>query len=382
MRILITSDIFPPDVGGPATYVPQVADGLTQRGHQVTVVTYSAVKSYQMDDSYYFPIVRISLAPPQWRRILRTVSAILTHGRGMDVIYANGLATETVLANCILHKPILAKVVGDLAWERARDKGWIADDFETFQAKRYTHKVELLRWRRNFTYRHMDCIIVPSGYLKDLLVRYWRLPAEHVKVVYNAFEAAKVDVPPAVINLPVKYKIITVCRLTGWKGVDGLIQMLPELPDLGLVVVGDGPLRDDLIAQAQRLGVDDRVSFAGAVPKEQVPAYLRACDAFVLNSTYEGLPHVLLEAMAAGLPVIATAVGGSKEIIEHGTNGLLVPPYDPLALKQALLRMLSTPAERMSMVQRGRDTLAKFSLQTMVEQTEATISAVIQAHGI
>jgi len=214
-----------------------------------------------------------------------------------------------------------------------------------------------------------------------LLVRYWRLPAEHVKVVYNAFEAAKVDVPPAVINLPVKYKIITVCRLTGWKGVDGLIQMLPELPDLGLVVVGDGPLRDDLIAQAQRLGVDDRVSFAGAVPKEQVPAYLQACDVFVLNSTYEGLPHVLLEAMAAGLPVIATAVGGSKEIIEHGTNGLLVPPYDPLALKQALLRMLSNPIERMSMVQRGRDTLAKFSLQTMVEQTEATISTVLQAHG-
>ena len=152
--------------------------------------------------------------------------------------------------------------------------------------------------------------------------------------------------------------------------------------DLGLVVVGDGPLRDDLIAQAKRLGVDDRIAFAGAVAKERVPAYLRACDVFVLNSTYEGLPHVLLEAMAAGLPVIATAVGGSREIIEDGTNGLLIPPHDPLALKQALLRMLSTPAERMSMVQRGRDTLAKFSLQTMVEQTEATISAVIQAHGI
>jgi len=117
----------------------------------------------------------------------------------------------------------------------------------------------------------------------------------------------------------------------------------------------------------------------GTVPKEQVPAYLRACDVFVLNSTYEGLPHVLLEAMAAGLPVIATAVGGSGEVVEHGINGLLIPPRDPPELKQALLRILGNPLERVSMIQRSRDTLARFSSQTMTEQTEAVISAVVQA---
>jgi glycosyltransferase involved in cell wall biosynthesis len=343
MRILITSDIFPPDVGGPATYVPQIAEQLVQRGHGVTVVTYSSTKSHPKDSGYGFQIARVSLAPPRWRRIPRTLSAIVAHGRGMDVIYANGLVTEAVSANYLLRKPILAKVVGDLAWERSRDKGWIADGFESFQSKRYPLKVELLRWRRDFTYRRMCSIIVPSSYLKRILVTYWGLPATQVRVVYNS-----------------------------------LIQVLPELPDLGLVIVGDGPLRADLVTLAQGLGVDKRVRFVGTVPRAQVAAYLQACDVFVLNSAYEGLPHVVLEAMAAKVPVIATNVGGSGEIIEDGKNGLLIPPRDPLALKKALLRVLGNQAERTRMVQTSKDTLARFSPQRMVEQTEALIWAAVQ----
>ncbi len=373
MRILITSDIFPPDVGGPATYVPYLAEQLSQRGHQVTVLTYSVPRFHPVDSTYRFEVVRVSLAPPQWRRIPRTVSTIVAHGRSKDVIYANGLVTESILAGFILRKPIVAKVVGDLAWERSRDKGWIVDSFEDFQAKRYPFKVELLRWRRTFTYRHMLHIIVPSQYLKDALVKYWVLPPARITVIYNAFQVPAQDVPPAPVNLPVEHKMITVCRLTAWKGVDGLIRVLPELPDLGLIVVGDGPARADLVRLAQRLGVDERVHFSGTVAKERVPAYLQASDLFVLNSTYEGLPHVLLEAMAAGLPVIATNAGGSGEIVEHGYNGLLIPPRDTGALQRALLRMMSSPAERTNMVRNGRDTLGKFNPQHMVEQTEAVL---------
>jgi len=373
MRILITSDIFPPDVGGPATYVPYVAEQLSERGHRVTVLTYSGSRFHPIDSNYRFEVVRVSLAPPQWRRILRTVSAIIAHGRSQDVIYANGLVTECVLAGFILRKPIVAKVVGDLAWERARDKGWIVDSFEDFQAKRYAFKVELLRWRRSFSYRHMVHIIVPSQYLKDALVKCWALPAARITVIYNAFQTPARDVPPAAVNLPVRHKMITVCRLTGWKGVDGLIRVLPELLDLGLIVVGDGPLLADLVRLAQRLRVDERVHFLGTVAKERVSAYLQASDLFVLNSTYEGLPHVLLEAMAAGLPVIATKAGGSGEIVEDGHNGLLIPPGDSEALKQAVLRMLGSPAERMNMVRNGRGTLGKFNPQHMVEQTEAVL---------
>jgi len=380
MRILITSDIFPPDVGGPATYVPRIAEALVQRGHQVTVLTYSAAPAYPADGDLTFPVVRIALDPPQWRRIVRTLSALLGHGRDADVIYANGLVTESVLANCWLRKPMLAKVVGDLAWERARDKGWIQDDIDPFQKRRYARRVERLRWRRNWTYRRMHRVIVPSGYLREMLVRHWGLVAERVQVIYNSFEAVGQDAPPAVLDLSVRHKIVTVCRLTGWKGVDGLIQVLPELPEAGLVVVGDGPLRSQLESQARELGVSDRVRFVGTVPREQVAGYLRACDVFVLNSTYEGMPHVLLEAMAAGLPVIATQVGGSAEIVEAGRNGLLVPPRDALALKQALSRLLGEPAERAALVRNSQSTLAQFSFQTMVDQTESAICSMSQVN--
>jgi glycosyltransferase involved in cell wall biosynthesis len=262
--------------------------------------------------------------------------------------------------------------VGDLAWERSRDKGWVHDDIEPFQTKRYPFKVELMRWRRNFSYRRMDGIIVPSGYLKEMLVKCWGLSPSRVNVVHNCFQATGQAWPPATIDLPVKYKLITVCRLTGWKGVDGLIQALPTLPDVGLVIVGDGPLYADLVALAQRLGVQKRVRFVGAVPKEQVSAYLRACDIFVLNSTYEGLPHVILEAIAAGLPAIATDVGGTREVLQDNPNGQLIPPGDAQALQMAVQGWIGRlPVQPSTLPMR-------FSLQYMVEATQSILLQALQ----
>jgi glycosyltransferase involved in cell wall biosynthesis len=372
MRILITSDIFPPHVGGPATYVPRIAAELARRSHQVVVVTYSIVQSHAADTSYPFSLVRVMAAEPRWRRLPRTLSAILTHGRHADLIYANGLVTESVLANYALRKPIVAKVVGDLAWERSRDKGWIHDDIERFQTRRYSPKVELMRWRRNFSYARMGSIIVPSGYLKKMVLQYWGLPADRVQVVYNSFEPSASDSVPVDLPLNTKYRLITVCRLTTWKGVDGLIEAVAGMPEVGLVIVGDGPEWDGLHRLAQRLGLAGRVHFAGRVPQEQVYAYLRACDVFVLNSTYEGLPHVVLEALAAGLPVVATCVGGVPEALADGINGRLVPVGNQAALQAAVVEMLD--ARNRQWVDHAAGLLPdRFSAERMVADTLAVL---------
>ncbi len=107
-----------------------------------------------------------------------------------------------------------------------------------------------------------------------------------------------------------------------------------------LRVVGDGSLRRDLPEVARRLGVEGLVSFSGAVSGAEMPAVYRAADLFVLPSLVEGMPNVVLEAMASGLPVLATRIPGSEELVLHGKTGFLVPPSDPRALTDSLAALL------------------------------------------
>ncbi|MER3407672.1 MAG: hypothetical protein C4292_02475, partial [Nitrososphaera sp.] len=136
MRVLIVTGIFPPDIGGPATYVPQIAEGLAQRGHTVTVLTLSDRLDHP-DAGYSYRVVRLPRGMFKPLRMLVTIGAIVRLGRKADVLFVNGLALESALANFLLRKPLVMKVVGDLAWERATARGWTSDDFETFQQKRY-----------------------------------------------------------------------------------------------------------------------------------------------------------------------------------------------------------------------------------------------------
>ena len=378
MRILITSDIFPPDAGGPASYVPLIAQELASRGHDVRVLTYSRVEQEATDAGYPFEVERLVIRGSRALRLVQTVLRIATNARQADVLYVNGLLMESVPVNLLLRKPAVAKVVGDIAWERARDKGWTSDEFEEFQSRRYGWGVELRRKLRNWALRQMKIVIVPSAYLKGI-VTHWGLAADRIQVVYNAYDPATGDPIPTELPLPKAFRLVTVCRLTAWKGVDGLIRAIAALPDAGLLIVGDGPERANLEALCRELGVVERVHFAGQVPRQQISSYLRACDLFVLNSRYEGLPHVLLEAMAAGLPVIAADAGGCREVVSHGHNGLLVPPGDPAALQGAIQRLMGNPGERKRLVQQSEETLHRFSVHAMVEQTEAVLTAAAEA---
>jgi glycosyltransferase involved in cell wall biosynthesis len=113
------------------------------------------------------------------------------------------------------------------------------------------------------------------------------------------------------------------------------------VPDAHVILVGDGPLRGELEQQAVDLGVSDRIHFVGR--QEDIPSWLAAMDVFVLPSLFEGLPLSILEAMAAGLPVVATAVDGTPEAVEGGVTGRLVPAEDAGALAAALVDVLKTP---------------------------------------
>jgi glycosyltransferase involved in cell wall biosynthesis len=373
VRILIVTGIFPPDIGGPATYVPQIAEGLAQRGHAVTVVTLSDRLDHE-DGGYPFRVIRLPRRAFKPWRMGRTVLVLLRLGRQADVLFVNGLALESALANFVLRKPLVMKVVGDLAWERATGRGWTADDFETFQRRRYGLRIELLKALRSWWTRRADRVIVPSRYLARWVVG-WGVPAEKIVVIYNAVEPVDgVEPLPVLLRTPVK--AVTVGRLVPWKQVNGLLEALTEVPKLGLVVVGDGPERPRLERRARELGVSDRVYFAGQRSKKEALGLMAACDLFVLNSAYEGLPHVVLEAMALGLPVVATAAGGTPEVVRDGETGVLVPGrYGTLGA--SLSALARDPALRRRLGRAARQWIGeRLSAETMIRLTEETLFTV------
>jgi len=179
--------------------------------------------------------------------------------------------------------------------------------------------------------------------------------------------------------------ILTVARLTPWKGVDKIVEVLPEIrervSEANLVVVGDGPELENLQRLAREVGVERYVSFVGHVSHEEVPYYLRAANVFVLYSGYEGLPHIVLEAMATGVPVVLSDTGGNPEVIEDGVNGLLVPIGDQEELKGAILRVLQDKELAGEFVKRSREKVAhSFAWDVMVERTLEVFQAAMKSN--
>lgn len=148
-----------------------------------------------------------------------------------------------------------------------------------------------------------------------------------------------------------------------------IARLREELPAVNALVVGDGPLRDEVTQEAARLGLTDHCRFTGF--RSDVPALLGAMDLFLLSSISEGFPFVLLEAMAMALPVVATAVSGVLEIVEPGVSGVLVAPGDVEGLAAAAFDVLQHPERARALGNAARQRVAaRFSIQRMIEATE------------
>jgi glycosyltransferase involved in cell wall biosynthesis len=171
----------------------------------------------------------------------------------------------------------------------------------------------------------------------------------------------------------------TVTRLSPQKApldfVKAVARVAEQRPNVHFVVVGDGPLRAEVEARVAAAGLADRFHLAGL--RRDVPDLLHSFDVFALTSLWEGLPRVLPQAMAAGLPIVATAVDGNAEAVESGVNGLLTPPGDTRALAAALLRLLDDPALAAEMGAAGRERSAEFGARKMVNDIAALYEALL-----
>lgn len=174
--------------------------------------------------------------------------------------------------------------------------------------------------------------------------------------------------------------VITVTRLAPQKApldfVAAAAQVIGIVPDARFLIVGDGPMRAEVEAVIQRTGLNGRVVLAGL--RRDVPDLLGAANVFVLSSLWEGLPRVILQAMAAGKPVVATEADGSGEVIEDGTNGFLVSPGEPDELARAITSLLLDPEKAAEMGQAGRNAVHPFGVQKMVSDIQMLYLELLQ----
>jgi len=375
MRLFIASGIFHPESGGPATYLYRLLPELQARGHDVRVLTFG-------DDpagGYPYAVQRI----PRRDFFRRTAGYALASRAAIpwaDLIYIHSAGLP--LWPSARNKPRVLKIVGDLAWERAVRRGWIApdEDIDRFQRARYDWRAEWFRRQRAREVRSMDRVIVPSQYLREMVIG-WGVEPERVALIYNALdEDAPVSALPqaearAALDLDAGPLLLTVARLTAWKGIDHLIRAIAQVPDVRLVVAGDGPDEARLSALADAAGVADRAIFLGRVPRDRLAIYFRAADYTVLYSGYEGLSHTLLESLRAGTPVIASDKGGNPEVVQHDQNGLLVPYVDVGALVDTIRAAFSGEV-RARLAAGTAAGLERFRWATLVEQTERVLESV------
>jgi glycosyltransferase involved in cell wall biosynthesis len=221
----------------------------------------------------------------------------------------------------------------------------------------------------------------------DLFVQDWHIPAERVCTIYNAVPMEQyLSIPETSALGAADGPVITnIGRLTEQKAQHIFLAaarlVLDQRPDARFMIVGRGHLEQPLREQAQSLGIAERVAFTGV--RRDIPNVLAESDVFVLSSFWEGLPLTAVEAMAAARPVVLTDVGGNRELVDSGTNGLIVPPDDVPALAQALLELLNDESRRLGMGLAARKRVQHdFSIDTIVDQYESLYRSLIGQRAV
>lgn len=245
-----------------------------------------------------------------------------------------------------------------------------------------------LNWKHfavdRWTAHLADCITSVSEATRQFSIKREGLPAARIVTLPNGIDVSRfaaIDCQAARTTLrealgygPDELVVCTTGRLHEQKGHTYLFQAAEQLkeqyPHLRLLVIGDGPQRAALEAECRVRGLAGMVTFLGM--RKDVPELLAASDLFAFPSLYEGMPNAVLEAMAMSLPVVASTADGTVEIIEHEQHGLLVPPGDTSALKDALARLMADAALRRQFAEAGhRRVVEEFTFQKTMQQTEA-----------
>ena len=390
MKICIITGTFRPGASGPSTYLYNLCKIITDKGHKVGIITYGELQGEAKEekDTYPYPVKRISRRYPLPLRLISFFYNILSIGRHYDILYVNDYGLPATFANFFLRKPLVMKIVGDFAWEYSIRKGLVEpdQDIDEFQRKKFGFRVWFFKKLQKFYTGKAKMIIAPSKYFKNIISN-WGIPKQKIKVIYNAVDVQRYTLKSSKeeareqLKLDPKARIIlTVARLAPWKGIDKVIRVLPgvlrKVPEAKYVVIGEGD-RSNLERLTKNYKVKDKVIFTGRITYSKIPYWFKSADVLVLYSGYEGFSHVILEAMAAGIPVIASKRGGNPEAIDDGVNGLLIPINKKEELKKAIIKVLTDQEFVQRLVKGGKKKIKEFNWDNLVKQTLEVFKSVL-----
>lgn len=276
-------------------------------------------------------------------------------------------AQQVPAFKAMLHSEQPAVFHAHLSWPLACKWGLAAALFERVPAviatlhlwvdARYT---QASRWQQSLIAARLGKYIAVSREIAQKLKEVFSVAGSKLQVIHSSVDiqrfehAINLTSPSELALFRDRPVILTVARLDQQKGLLFLLEAAAQVPDAVFVIVGEGPERGTLQTKCQDLGLENRVIFAGF--RQDIPAWLGHCTLFVLPSLYEGVPISLLEAMAAGKPVIASAIPGNMEALTHAESGWLVAPGDAGALANAIRILLADPnlAQRLASAGQSR----------------------------
>ncbi len=360
-KILVATPLFPPEIGGPATYAHMLEEELSQHGFEVEIVPFAAAR--------------------RWPKLIRHFvyyRTLLKKCASADIIYALDAVSvgwPAMWAAKHSQKTFLLRVPGDYAWEQGQVRFGVTDTLDVFteNRNRYSIFVRVLARLQNKVAQEANKVIVPSHYMKTI-VTTWGVHPANIVPIYSALFPLPVEQGRAEIRKSLGYKgtvLVSAGRLVPWKGFITLIEILPELrkklKDATLIIIGAGPDGARLKARAQELGVSEYVRFVPRQAKHALGAAIAGCDVFVLNTSYEGLSHQLLEVMALGVPIVTTTVGGNPELIKDSVTGILIPFNDTEELIRGIERAATHEAFRDSIVRNARLRVKDFEKEKVIE---------------
>lgn len=394
LRIYIAISTFLPLIGGAEKQALAQAQNLRERGYETSVITLRHERAWPAREVIEgVPVIRVAGMLLEGReklpKLLKQLSYLLgllvmgwtlwRHRRHYDILHVyqlNLLALPTALVCRLTNKPMIIAVRSTSVVTSLHNKGSFNAPASRLQSNGQSEvggdlaALEALgkpavRFTR-FLLQHIHAVvIVLSSRMMNYVARHdFNLPG--TQLIPNGVDVSRFSPLDETTSFQERAQtVVCVSKLRYEKGIDVLLQawslvqkQLHHPSRAKLIVVGDGPMRAQLEDMAQALGIAGSVEFAGL--QSNIPAQLYRGGLAVLPSRWEGMPNALLEAMACGLPCVATRVSGSEDIIQHGVNGLLVESEDCQGMAHELLTLLYDPALAQKYGHVARETVEKY----------------------